>query len=168
MCIEYSKFPNESVHTECIRYESVRVLTRPLRHRFVIVTGGPVSGRTLCSTRFRHSRKIGWNAIRNIGRKFVRWHQSMKGKWQQRLLVVHGRSGKKKKKGNVGWIARHRGSCPFSRINGSLDCQPCPSVTLCALCPHVVVCRRVSKFTKIHVSLCFSREKNKCSVYVQL
>lgn len=38
MCIEYSKFPNESVHTECIRYESVRVLTRPLRHRFVIVT----------------------------------------------------------------------------------------------------------------------------------
>lgn len=45
MCIEYLKFPNESVHTECIRYESVRVLTRPFRHRFVIVTGRTCFGK---------------------------------------------------------------------------------------------------------------------------
>lgn len=101
-----AKFPNENVHRICTR-PSLRVLTCPLRHR--VCNRVPISWEGRRSTRFRHSRKIGWNAIRNIGSEICTLRGDIKacpkvskarsGK-RQRLDVVHAEWGGKK--GNVG------------------------------------------------------------------
>lgn len=74
-------------------------------------------------------RKVSGNAIGNA-RKFVQRRTSkprltgLKSKWRQPSsrarpgVVKGGRRKKARKKGNVGWIACHRGSCPLSCING--------------------------------------------------
>lgn len=154
MCIEYLKFPNESVHTECIRYESVRVLTRPLRHRFVIVTGRTCFGKDGLLNEIPPFAK---NRVER-DQKHRQEICTVTSKYERQVATTTSarRARGVEKKGNVGWIARHTGSCPFSRINGSLDCQPCPSVTLCAplyvhMSSPVVVYRNSRKFMFLFV-----------------
>lgn len=79
------------------------------RARHPVCNRAPISWEGRRSTRFRHSRKIGWNAIRNIGSEICTLHGDIKacpkvskarsGK-RQRLDVVHAEWGGKK--GNVG------------------------------------------------------------------
>lgn len=100
-----AKFPNENVHRICTR-PSLRVLTCPLRHR--VCNRAPISWEGRRSTRFRHSRKIGWNAIRNIQQRNLyapRRHQSLSQsikskKWQTTTSGrgTRGVGGKKRKR----------------------------------------------------------------------